>query len=86
MKQKKPLSGFFYFLEDFRKEFQVRNPDVKSKRDEKAQYFDIATKKHDEFDSAMAEFNKKMISNLSFLLASELTLVDETDEESEFDE
>uniref|UniRef100_A0A2P2JPZ1 HMG box domain-containing protein n=1 Tax=Rhizophora mucronata TaxID=61149 RepID=A0A2P2JPZ1_RHIMU len=30
---KKPPTAFFYFLEDFRKEFQVQNPDIKSMRD-----------------------------------------------------
>lgn len=33
---------------------------------EKVQYYDIATEKRREFDGAMAEFNKKMVSNLSF--------------------
>ncbi|KAL3002910.1 hypothetical protein AAZX31_08G081000 [Glycine max] len=81
MKPKKPPTAFFYFLEDFRKEFQEQNPDVKSMRDigkacgekwktmtyeEKVQYYDIATKKREEFDNAMAEFNKKMVINLSF--------------------
>ncbi|TKY59651.1 High mobility group B protein 14 [Spatholobus suberectus] len=90
-KPKKPPTAFFYFLEDFRKEFQEQNPDVKSMRDigkacgekwktmtyeEKVQYYDIATDKRAEFDRAMAEFNKKMESGK----------FDETDEESEFDE
>ncbi|KAG5136062.1 hypothetical protein JHK82_020793 [Glycine max] len=81
MKPKKPPTAFFYFLEDFRKEFQEQNPDVKSMRDigkacgekwktmtyeEKVQYYDIATKKREEFDNAMAEFNKKMVINLLF--------------------
>ncbi|KAL5187820.1 High mobility group B protein 14 [Glycine soja] len=84
-------SSFSFLREDFRKEFQEQNPDVKSMRDigkacgekwktmtyeEKVQYYDIATKKREEFDSAMAEFNKKM-ENGEF---------DETDDESEFDE
>ncbi|XVE51585.1 hypothetical protein DITRI_Ditri02bG0053400 [Diplodiscus trichospermus] len=30
---KKPPTAFFYFLEDFRKEFQEQNPDIKSMRD-----------------------------------------------------
>ncbi|KAK7399775.1 hypothetical protein VNO78_10965 [Psophocarpus tetragonolobus] len=91
MKPKKPPTAFFYFLEDFRKEFQEQNPDIKSMRDigkacgekwktmnfeDKVQYYDIATKKREEFDRAMAEFNKKM-DNGEF---------DETDEDSEFDE
>ncbi|XP_060191702.1 high mobility group B protein 14 isoform X3 [Lycium barbarum] len=33
MKPKKPPTAFFYFLEDFRKEFQEQNPDVRSMRD-----------------------------------------------------
>ncbi|TXG69405.1 hypothetical protein EZV62_004340 [Acer yangbiense] len=32
-KPKKPPTAFFYFLEDFRKEFQEQNPNVKSMRD-----------------------------------------------------
>ncbi|XP_061341235.1 high mobility group B protein 14 [Gastrolobium bilobum] len=90
-KPKKPPTAFFYFLEDFRKEFQGLNPDVKSMRDigkacgekwktmtyeEKVQYYDIATEKRAEFDRAMAEYNKKMESGE----------YEETDEESEFDE
>ncbi|XP_047177088.1 high mobility group B protein 14 [Vigna umbellata] len=91
MKPKKPPTAFFYFLEDFRKEFQEKNPDVKSMRDigkacgekwktmtyeEKVQYYDVATDKRAEFDRAMAEYNKKIESGE----------FDETDEESEFDE
>ncbi|MED6192327.1 hypothetical protein PIB30_009137 [Stylosanthes scabra] len=90
-KPKKPPTAFFYFLEDFRKEFQEQNPDVKSMRDigkacgekwktmtyeEKVQYYDVATQKRAEFDMAMAEYNKKM-ENGEF---------EETDEESDFDE
>ncbi|TYG65442.1 hypothetical protein ES288_D06G185900v1 [Gossypium darwinii] len=30
---KKPSTAFFYFLEDFRKEFQEQNSDIKSMRD-----------------------------------------------------
>ncbi|KAK4259241.1 hypothetical protein QN277_005591 [Acacia crassicarpa] len=89
-KPKKPPTAFFYFLEDFRKEFQEQNPDVKSMRDigkacgekwktmtyeEKVQYYDIATEKRAEFDRAMIEYNKKMESGE----------YEETDEESEFD-
>ncbi|GMN43297.1 hypothetical protein TIFTF001_012494 [Ficus carica] len=73
-KPKKPPTAFFYFLEDFRKEFQEQNPDVKSMRDigkacgekwktmtyeEKVQYYDIATEKRAEFDRAMAEYIKR---------------------------
>ncbi|KAK6932229.1 High mobility group box domain, partial [Dillenia turbinata] len=32
-KPKKPPTAFFYFLEDFRKEYQEQNPNVKSMRD-----------------------------------------------------
>ncbi|GAU40643.1 hypothetical protein TSUD_83210 [Trifolium subterraneum] len=90
-KPKKPPTAFFYFLEDFRKEFQDQNPDVKSMRDigkacgdkwktmnyeEKVKYYDIATEKRAEFDRAMTEYKKKM-ENGDF---------EETDEESEYDE
>ncbi|KAK3432793.1 hypothetical protein EUGRSUZ_D00306 [Eucalyptus grandis] len=71
---KKPPTAFFYFLEDFRKDYQEQNPDVKSMRDigkacgekwktmtyeEKVQYYDIATEKRREFDKAMAEYVKR---------------------------
>ncbi|CDP06349.1 unnamed protein product [Coffea canephora] len=73
-KPKKPPTAFFYFLEDFRKEFQEKNPDIKTMRDigkacgerwktmtyeEKVQYYDIATEKRAEFDRAMAEYMKR---------------------------
>ncbi|XP_058196124.1 high mobility group B protein 14 isoform X1 [Rhododendron vialii] len=73
-KPKKPPTAFFYFLEDFRKEFQEQNPDVKSMRDigkacgekwktmtyeEKVQYYDIATEKRAEFDRATTEYNRR---------------------------
>ncbi|KAF3641998.1 High mobility group B protein 14 [Capsicum annuum] len=73
-KPKKPPTAFFYFMEDFRKEFQGQNPDVRSMRDigkacgekwktmtydEKVHYYDVATEKRREFDRAMADFNKK---------------------------
>ncbi|KAK9153285.1 hypothetical protein Sjap_000765 [Stephania japonica] len=73
-KPKKPPTAFFYFLEDFRKEYQEQNPDVKSMRDigkacgekwktmtyeDKVKYYDIATEKRAEFDQAMAEYLKK---------------------------
>ncbi|KAL5577195.1 hypothetical protein UlMin_018894 [Ulmus minor] len=73
-KPKKPPTAFFYFLEDFRKQFQEQNPAVKSMRDigkacgvkwktmtyeEKVQYYDIATEKRAEFDMAMAEYIKR---------------------------
>ncbi|XP_010540557.1 PREDICTED: high mobility group B protein 14 [Tarenaya hassleriana] len=71
---KKPPTAFFYFLEDFRKEYQEQNPDVKSMREigkacgekwkimsyeEKVKYYDIATEKRAEFDQAMAEYTKR---------------------------
>ncbi|KAH6790232.1 HMG-box mobility DNA-binding family protein [Perilla frutescens var. frutescens] len=77
MKPKKPPTAFFYFLEDFRKEYQEQNPDVKSMRyigkacgekwktmtyEEKVKYYDIATEKRAEFDIAMANFTKRMES------------------------
>ncbi|GAV66456.1 HMG_box domain-containing protein [Cephalotus follicularis] len=88
---KKPPTAFFYFLEDFRKEFQEQNPDVKSMRDigkacgerwktmtyeEKVQYYDIATEKRANFDRAMAEYIKRKESGE----------YQETDDDSEFDE
>ncbi|KAK0596565.1 hypothetical protein LWI29_016828 [Acer saccharum] len=90
-KPKKPPTAFFYFLEDFRKEFQEQNPNVKSMRDigkacgekwktmtyeEKVKYYDIATEKRAEFDSAMADYIKKQESGEG----------EETEEDSEFDE
>ncbi|KAK4839557.1 hypothetical protein QYF36_022807 [Acer negundo] len=90
-KPKKPPTAFFYFLEDFRKEFQEQNPNVKSMRDigkacgekwktmtyeEKVKYYDIATEKRAEFDSAMADYIKKQESGDG----------EETEEDSEFDE
>ncbi|KAG5247615.1 hypothetical protein OIU76_029838 [Salix suchowensis] len=74
MKPKKPPTAFFYFLEDFRKEFQEQNPDVKSMREvgkacgekwktmtyeEKVKYYDIATEKRAEFDRAMSEYIRR---------------------------
>ncbi|KAF5752753.1 HMG-box DNA-binding family protein isoform 1 [Tripterygium wilfordii] len=73
-KPKKPPTAFFYFLEDFRKEFQEQNPGVKSMRDigkacgekwktmtyeEKVQYYHIATEKRAEFDRTMADYVKR---------------------------
>ncbi|XP_021888446.1 high mobility group B protein 14 [Carica papaya] len=90
-KPKKPPTAFFYFLEDFRKEFQEQNPDIKSMRDigkacgekwktmtyeEKVQYYDIATEKRAEFDKAMAEYIKRQESGED----------QESEEDSEFDE
>ncbi|KAI3456039.1 hypothetical protein Pfo_012702 [Paulownia fortunei] len=74
MKPKKPPTAFFYFLEDFRKEYQEQNPDVRSMREigkacgekwktmtyeEKVHYYDIATEKRAEFDIAMANFIRR---------------------------
>ncbi|KAL7211471.1 hypothetical protein ACSBR2_014353 [Camellia fascicularis] len=89
-KPKKPPTAFFYFLEDFRKEFQEKNPDVKSMRDigkacgekwktmtyeEKVQYYDIATEKRADFDKSIAAYNKKKESG-----------EDQESEDSAFDE
>ncbi|KAG5517171.1 hypothetical protein RHGRI_037810 [Rhododendron griersonianum] len=89
-KPKKPPTAFFYFLEDFRKEFQEQNPDVKSMRDigkacgekwktmtyeEKVQYYDIATEKRAEFDRATTEYNRRKESG-----------EDHQSEDSEFDD
>ncbi|KAJ4703828.1 High mobility group B protein [Melia azedarach] len=90
-KPKKPPTAFFYFLEDFRKEFQEQNPDIKSMRDigkacgekwktmtyeDKVKYYDIATEKRAEFDSAMADYIKRKESGES----------QDTEDDSEFDE
>ncbi|KAI3495585.1 hypothetical protein L2E82_39616 [Cichorium intybus] len=90
-KPKKPPTAFFYFLEDFRKEFQEQNPDVKSMREvgkacgekwkimtyeEKVQYYDVATEKRAEFEKAMAHYLKK----------KENGEYDEFDDDSDFDE
>ncbi|KAJ9153199.1 hypothetical protein P3X46_026664 [Hevea brasiliensis] len=90
-KPKKPPTAFFFFLEDFRKDFQEQNPDVKSMRDigkacgekwktmnyeEKVKYYDIATEKRAEFDKAMAEYIKK----------KENGECEEIEDDSEFDE
>ncbi|XP_062012770.1 high mobility group B protein 14 [Rosa rugosa] len=71
---KKPPTAFFYFLEDFRKEFQEQNPEVKTMREvgkacgekwktltyeDKVKYYDIAMEKRAEFDKAMSEYIKK---------------------------
>lgn len=73
-KPKKPPTAFFYFLEDFRKGYQEENPQVKSMRDigkacgekwktmtyeDKVKYYDIATEKRAEFDTAMAEYIRR---------------------------
>ncbi|XP_060191700.1 high mobility group B protein 14 isoform X1 [Lycium barbarum] len=91
MKPKKPPTAFFYFLEDFRKEFQEQNPDVRSMRDigkacgekwktmtyeEKVQYYDVATEKRREFDRATVDFNKRKESGE----------FQEYEEDSDFDE
>ncbi|KAI3410315.1 HMG box domain-containing protein [Psidium guajava] len=71
---KKPPTAFFYFLEDFRKDYQAQNPDIKSMRDigkacgekwktmtyeEKVHYYDIGNEKRREFDKAMADYIKR---------------------------
>ncbi|KAK8664585.1 hypothetical protein V6N13_084369 [Hibiscus sabdariffa] len=81
---KKPPTAFFYFLEDFRKEFQEQNPDIKSMRDigkacgekwktmtyeEKVKYYDIATEKRAEFDTAMADYNKRKMKKPKMILS-----------------
>ncbi|KAI6703461.1 hypothetical protein NL676_012597 [Syzygium grande] len=86
---KKPPTAFFYFLEDFRKDYQERNPDVKSMRDigkacgekwktmtyeEKVHYYDLANEKRREFDKAMAEYIKRKESSED----------EETEDDSEF--
>ncbi|KAG2684798.1 hypothetical protein I3760_10G092300 [Carya illinoinensis] len=91
-KPKKPPTAFFYFLEDFRKDFQEQNPNVKSMRDigkacgekwktmtyeEKVQYYDIATGKRAEFDKAMADYIKKKESGED---------IESEDSDSELDE
>ncbi|KAI3717265.1 hypothetical protein L1987_68773 [Smallanthus sonchifolius] len=73
-KPKKPPTAFFYFLEDFRKEFREQNPDVKSMREigkacgekwkimayeEKVQYYDVATEKRAKFEKALVDYVKK---------------------------
>ncbi|XP_022715570.1 high mobility group B protein 14-like isoform X1 [Durio zibethinus] len=88
---KKPPTAFFYFLEDFRKEFQEQNPGIKSMRDigkacgekwktmtyeEKVKYYDIATEKRAEFDRAMVEYIKRKESGED----------QESEDDSEFDE
>ncbi|KAL9266035.1 High mobility group B protein 14-like protein [Drosera capensis] len=74
LKPKKPASAFFYFLEDFRKVYRQKNPNIINMShigkaggekwkamtyEEKVQYYDIATEKRSEFDRAMSEYNKK---------------------------
>ncbi|XP_050233953.1 high mobility group B protein 14 isoform X2 [Mercurialis annua] len=78
-------------MEDFRKDFQEQNPNVKSMREigkacgekwktmtyeEKVKYYDIATQKRAVFDKATAEYNKKMESGE----------FDEIVDDSDFDE
>ncbi|XP_073525686.1 uncharacterized protein [Phyllobates terribilis] len=90
-KPKKPPTAFFFFLDDFRKDFQKQNPEVKNMRDigkacgvkwktmtyeEKVEYYDIAAQKRVEFDRAMADHIKKM----------ETGEYDQTYKDSELDE
>ncbi|PIA41536.1 hypothetical protein AQUCO_02200160v1 [Aquilegia coerulea] len=90
-KPKKPPTAFFFFLEEFRKDYQLQNPDIKSMREvgkaggekwktmifeEKVKYYDMATEKRAEFDKAMAEYGRRKESG-----------VDQDEiEDSEFDE
>ncbi|XP_057996866.1 high mobility group B protein 14 isoform X2 [Hevea brasiliensis] len=77
--------------EDFRKDFQEQNPDVKSMRDigkacgekwktmtyeDKVKYYDIAMEKRAEFDKAMADYIKKRENGEN----------EEIEDDSEFDE
>ncbi|XP_042007735.1 high mobility group B protein 14-like [Salvia splendens] len=92
MKPKKPPPAFFYFLQDFRKEYQEMNPDIKSMRhigkacgekwntmtyEEKVKYYDIATEKRAEFDTAMVKFTK--IKERGEFDEDELDLDDDSD-------
>ncbi|KAL6206836.1 hypothetical protein ACLB2K_024082 [Fragaria x ananassa] len=87
---KKPPTAFFYFLEDFRKEFQEQNPDIKTMRvvgkacgekwktmsyEEKVKYYDIAMAKRAEFDEAMSEYIKRKESGEG----------DETEDDEDYD-
>lgn len=51
---------FFFFI---KKKFYVNNTSIWQ---EKVHYYDIATEKRAEFDRATAEYNKKMVSNVSY--------------------
>ncbi|KAH0930300.1 hypothetical protein HID58_016027 [Brassica napus] len=73
---KKPPTAFFFFLEDFRKLYQEENPEVKSMREEKVKYYDIATEKREEFHRAMTEYTKRVESGE----------FDESETESDFSE
>ncbi|XP_050370180.1 high mobility group B protein 14 [Argentina anserina] len=87
---KKPPTAFFYFLEDFRKEFQEQNPDVKTMQkvgkaggekwktlsyEGKVKYYDIAMKKRAEFDEAMSEYIERKESGEG----------DETEDDEDYD-
>ncbi|XP_076949363.1 high mobility group B protein 14-like [Bidens hawaiensis] len=71
---KRAQLGTLHPWEDFRKEFQEQNPNVKSMREigkacgdkwkimtyeEKVQYHDIATEKRAKFEKALADYVKK---------------------------
>ncbi|KAF8108894.1 hypothetical protein N665_0104s0204 [Sinapis alba] len=88
---KKPPTAFFFFLKDFRKQYQEENPEVKSMREigktcgekwktmtyeEKVKYYDIATEKREEFHRAMTEYTKRVESGE----------YDESETESDFSE
>ncbi|KAJ0259794.1 High mobility group B protein 14 [Hirschfeldia incana] len=89
---KKPPTAFFFFLEDFRKQYQEENPEVKSMREigktcgekwktmtyeEKVKYYDIATEKREEFHRAMTDYTKRVESG---------EYDDESETESDFSE
>ncbi|KAF3583143.1 hypothetical protein DY000_02035229 [Brassica cretica] len=69
-------STFCHFSEDFRKLYQEENPEVKSMREEKVKYYDIATEKREEFHRAMTEYTKRVESGE----------FDESETESDFSE
>ncbi|MQL88985.1 hypothetical protein Taro_021556 [Colocasia esculenta] len=73
-KPKRPPSAFFVFMEEFRKQFQEKNPNNKSvatvgkaggakwkslSEAEKAPYVNKANKRKVEFQKAMADYEKK---------------------------
>ncbi|CAI0452119.1 unnamed protein product [Linum tenue] len=73
-KPKMPPCAFFFYMEDFRKEFHEQNPDVKSRArefskacgekwkrmtyEEKVKYYDIAIQKMAEFEIAMKDYTE----------------------------
>ncbi|KAG2309021.1 hypothetical protein Bca52824_028769 [Brassica carinata] len=86
-----PLLSSFSCTEDFRKQYQEENPEVKSMREigktcgekwktmtyeEKVKYYDIATEKREEFHRAMTDYTKRVESGE----------YDESETESDFSE